>query len=515
MKVVAFHLDTRKTILAGVLLLALAVIGVHARSYAATGACTAPSTDYGTVTSTVSITGSGTYRVWTRIAAPDSTNNTVKLEIDGSQCFTIGGSTVPVFTSTQDTNGNRFASNSTNWFAKDSTNAYIDVSLTAGSHTFKLIGNAPGVVVDRIVLTQDTSCVPTGTGDNCANPPDTTKPTVSITSPADGATISSTTTVTATASDDVAVQKVEFYVDGTLKATDTTASYTYSFNPASFSVGSHTIYAIAYDTSNNTQTSTTITVNVADTTPPSISAVTAGSITQTGATITWTTNEAADSQVKYGTTSSYGSQTTVSDTTTRVTSHSVTITGLTAGTTYHYQVVSKDASSNSTSSADATFTTQSAGGDTTAPTVSITAPTSGATVKGTMTVTANASDNVGVAGVQFKLDGANLGSEDTTAPYSVSWTPAVYTGSHTITAVARDAAGNTTTATTITFTINVQSADIDVSGKVDYLDLSALSGQWGKTGAAITIPRANIVNTDGLNTVNYLDLSALASQYTP
>jgi hypothetical protein len=157
MKTAHIRLDARKTILAGVLLLALAVVGVHARSYAAAGACSAPSTDYGTVTSSVTITGAGTYRVWTRIAAPDSTNNTVKLEIDGNQCYTIGGSTVPVFTGTQDTNGNRFAAASTNWFAKDTTAAFIDVNLTAASHTFKLIGNAPGVVVDRIVLTQDTS----------------------------------------------------------------------------------------------------------------------------------------------------------------------------------------------------------------------------------------------------------------------------------------------------------------------------------------------------------------------
>jgi hypothetical protein len=511
MKTLNIHIDVRKTVLAGVLLLALAFVGSHARTYAAAGACTAPSTDYGTVTSTVSITGAGTYRVWTRLAAPDTTNNTYKLEIDGNQCYTIGGSTVPVFTSTQDTNGNRFLSTSANWFAKDTTGAFIDVSLTAANHTFKLIGNAPGVVVDRLVLTQDTTCTPTGTGDNCANPPDTTKPTVSITSPANGANISATTTVTANAIDDVAMSKVEFYVDGVLKGTDTTASsnnFTYSFNPASFTVGSHTIYAIAYDTSNNSQTSATITVNVLDTTPPTISAVTVSSITQTSATVTWTTNETADSQVKYGTTTSYGQTTTLN--TSLVTSHSVNVTGLTAGTLYHYQVVSKDSSGNSANSADATFTTQSAGGDTTPPTVSITAPASGTTVNGTTTLTANASDNVGVVGVQFKVDGANVGAEDTAAPYSISWTPTVFSGTHTITAVARDAAGNTTTATSVSITVTVKTADINVDGSVNFLDLSSLASNYGKSGAAISPTRTDI-NGDG--TVNFLDLSALASQY--
>lgn len=513
MKTQAIHLDTRKIVLGGVLVAALAFMGAHARTYAAAGACTAPSTDYGTVTSTVSITGAGTYRVWTRLAAPDSTNNTIMLQVDTASCYTIGGSTVPVFTSTQDTNGNRFASGSTNWFAKDTTGNYIDVSLTTGSHTFKLIGNAPGVVVDRVVLTQDTSCVPTGTGDNCANPPDTTKPVVSITSPTNGATVAAKPTITANATDDVAVQSVDFYVDGAKVGTDTTASsnsYSYTLTTA-LSAGSHSMYAIATDTSGNTQQSSTVTVTVADTTPPTISAVTVSSTSQSGATITWTTNEAADSQVNYGATSSYGSHSTLDST--LVTSHSVTLSGLTASTTYHYQVVSKDASSNSASSSDATFTTQAASGDTTAPTVSITAPTGGSTLKGTSTFTVTASDNVGVVGVQYKLDGTNIGSESTTSPFSLTWTPTVYSGTHTLTAVARDAAGNTKTSASVSITITVQAADINVDGKVDYLDLSALASNYGKSGSAITIPRADITNTDGLNIVNYLDLSALASKY--
>ena len=93
--------------------------------------------------------------------------------------------------------------------------------------------------------------------------------------------------------------------------------------------------------------------------------------------------------------------------------------------------------------------------DGTAPTVSITAPTNNTTVSGTVSATATASDNVGVVGVQFKLDGTNLGSEDTVVPYSTSWNTTTATNaSHTLTAVARDAAGHTTTASTITVTVN-------------------------------------------------------------
>ena len=49
----------------------------------------------------------------------------------------------------------------------------------------------------------------------------------------------------------------------------------------------------------------------ADTTPPVISAVAASGITSSGVTITWTTDEAATSQVEYGLTTSYGSTTTL------------------------------------------------------------------------------------------------------------------------------------------------------------------------------------------------------------
>jgi phosphodiesterase/alkaline phosphatase D-like protein len=104
-----------------------------------------------------------------------------------------------------------------------------------------------------------------------------------------------------------------------------------------------------------------------DQTPPVISGVSASSITETSAVITWTTNEPATSQVEYGPTTSYGSTSPLNST--LVTSHSVSLPGLTAGTTYHYRVKSKDTAENEKTSGDYTFTTTSAG-DTTAPVIS-------------------------------------------------------------------------------------------------------------------------------------------------
>lgn len=474
-------------------------------------ACAAPSTDYGTVSGlSVNVTTAGSYRVWSRMAAANTTDNTYLLEIDGNTCYTVGGSSVPTYTGGASTH---FKNDTTNWMSKTSSGTQIDVTLSSGTHTIKLIGNAPDVFLDRLIMTQDKACVPSGTGENCANPPDTTSPVVSISSPANNATISSTTSVSANATDDVSVTKVEFYVDSSLKSTDTSSPYTYSFDPSSYSVGSHQLVAKAFDGAGNSATSSVVTVNVPDSTPPTISSVSAGSISQTSATVTWTTNEAADSQVKYGPTASYGSTTTLNAS--KVTSHSVGLTGLTASTTYHYQVISKDAAGNTTSSTDKSFTTQAPAGDTTAPTVSVTSPTQGKTVSGTISVTATASDNVGVAGVQFKLNGNNLGAEDTSSPYSISWdTSKVTNGSYTLTAVARDAAGNTKTANGVTVTVNNVStynvADINSDHAVNYIDLSLLAGNWGKTGGAVLNPRADM-NGDGL--INYIDLSILAGNW--
>jgi phosphodiesterase/alkaline phosphatase D-like protein len=102
-----------------------------------------------------------------------------------------------------------------------------------------------------------------------------------------------------------------------------------------------------------------------DTTAPTISGVGASSITGSGATINWTTNEASDTQVEYGTSTGYGSSTSLAST--LVTNHSATLTGLQPSKLYHYRVKSRDAASNLATSADFTFTTAS---DTTAPTIS-------------------------------------------------------------------------------------------------------------------------------------------------
>jgi hypothetical protein len=97
---------------------------------------------------------------------------------------------------------------------------------------------------------------------------------------------------------------------------------------------------VEFDAVTATAGKVNFTLNVVGVPPtgPIISGVTATSITATGATITWTTDIASDSQVQYGTTTAYGSMSALDST--LVTSHSVNLTGLTAGRTYHYRVIS-------------------------------------------------------------------------------------------------------------------------------------------------------------------------------
>ena len=93
--------------------------------------------------------------------------------------------------------------------------------------------------------------------------PDTTPPTVSITAPASGATVSGTVPVTASASDNVAVANVQFLLDGAaLGSPIAVPPYTISWNTATAGNGPHTLAARATDSSGNTATSANVNVTV-------------------------------------------------------------------------------------------------------------------------------------------------------------------------------------------------------------------------------------------------------------
>src|SRR5437879_713126 len=139
-------------------------------------------------------------------------------------------------------------------------------------------------IYNRVLNATDTAALYTLS----APPPDTTPPTVSMTAPAAGSTVSTTVTVSATASDNVGVAGVQFKLDGaTLGAEVTAAPYTLSWNTTTASNGAHTLTAVARDAAGNTTTSSGATITVGnDTTPPTVSMTAPANGANVRATIT-------------------------------------------------------------------------------------------------------------------------------------------------------------------------------------------------------------------------------------
>src|SRR2546429_15773 len=229
-------------------------------------------------------------------------------------------------------------------------------------------------------------------------------------------------------------------------------------------------------------------------------AVTANA-TPTSVGIDWQTSAPANSQVEYGTTTSYGSTTPVDST--MVTTHQLTVSGLNPGTTYHCRVHSTDARNNSAVSGDLPCSTPK---DTTPPTVSITSPAANATLSGTANLTASASDNVAVASVQFKVDSATTGAAVTAAPYTYALnTAALSNGNHTLTAVATDTSGNTAASAGV---------PVSVNNATPAPSIASLNPTSGLVGASVTIAGANFGATQGTSTVTFNGTAATPTSWS-
>ncbi len=137
---------------------------------------------------------------------------------------------------------------------------------TSATTSFSDTGLAPGTTYTYTVAAFDAAgntSAQTSPGVALATAPDTVAPTTIITSPATGATLSGSNLVTATATDNVGVTKVEFYVDGVLKATDTTSPYNFTWDTTAVANGSsHTLTTKAYDAASNVGTSSAVSVGV-------------------------------------------------------------------------------------------------------------------------------------------------------------------------------------------------------------------------------------------------------------
>jgi hypothetical protein len=132
----------------------------------ALAACATLPSDKGSVTTTASVPSTQTYYIWSRNKAPATASNGYYLQIDANCGIDVGDATIPVNTWTWVNYQNGSAANR------------MTVSLTAGTHSFKFYGLDASTIVDRVLLTADAGCTPSGVGDNCVNSTTSAPPTI-------------------------------------------------------------------------------------------------------------------------------------------------------------------------------------------------------------------------------------------------------------------------------------------------------------------------------------------------
>lgn len=240
-----------------------------------------------------------------------------------------------------------------------------------------------------------------------------------------------------------------------------------------------------------------------DETPPQITDVMADTVTTTTAKITWTTDEAADSQVEFGVDSTYGNLSELDST--LVTSHEVLLTGLNPGTTYHYRVRSHDGSGNLAVSADSIFTT--APPDTTPPVITDVAADQ---VTGSTATIMWTTDEAADSQVEYGLD-TTYGSMSDLDSLLVTSHRVPLSGLQPDTTyhyrvLSRDASGNlavsvddtfrTTAVVSYTQRVNAGgSSYTDAAGNVWAADQAYTEGSWGYVGGGTYDTIEEIANT--------------------
>lgn len=149
-----------------ILLAIFIVASILAGTNNASAAACSNSGNYGSATMPVNIPATGDYRIWSRIKVPNSANSTYQLEIDGNSCWQVGGNNVPANTWTW-----------VDWYGGNSAQKININFTTSGTHTFKIIGFATNVEVDKVLLLgsgelcTDNASLPSGDGSNCASGP--------------------------------------------------------------------------------------------------------------------------------------------------------------------------------------------------------------------------------------------------------------------------------------------------------------------------------------------------------
>jgi hypothetical protein len=294
-------------------------------------------------------------------------------------------------------------------------------------------------------------------------------PTVSITSPANGAgfVIGSSVAIAATAADaDGSVVSVEFFDGATSLGIDNTSPYT--GNIGSVSAGAHALTAKATDDLGGQKTSTVVTINGVSNPAPTVNITTPtnGASFTTGDVVNIGANAADDISV--------------ASVEFFVDAVSVGIDNSSPYTaTYTSTVGAHNLTAKATDNLGATTTSAIVAinvANNVAPTVSVTAPANGASgFPGVVTINATAADADGsVTGVEFFVGAISLGI-DATSPYSINWTStSANVGVNQIKAKATDNRGAVTTSSIV----NYEVLDASIPYKVGTITEKCLVGTF-------------------------------------
>jgi hypothetical protein len=283
---------------------------------------------------------------------------------------------------------------------------------------------------------------------------DTKAPTVAITSPASGSFVTGTVTISAAASDNNQVTKVEFFNDGALLGTDTSAPFSLAWNTTAASQGVRFLSAKAYDAAGNVgSTPYPLVMVTVDRQAPAAS-ITAPAA---GATVTGlvAVNASASDSSGIARVEIYrdGSVLLGTDTTSP---YSVTWDTSTTAAGAHPLSAKAYDMAGSTGNMGTSAAVSVSVLDTIPPAASLTSPAEGALVtrNANTTLTASASDNVAVTKVEFYV-GTALTCTDTASPFTCSWrVPKTAGVQYSLQAKAYDARNNSTASAVVHVTAN-------------------------------------------------------------
>jgi chitinase len=267
---------------------------------------------------------------------------------------------------------------------------------------------------------------------------DVTAPSVSFASPGEGATVNGVVTISATASDNTGVSKVEYYQNGVLIAAGNLPPYSYSWDTKSLANGNYTLTAKAYDAAGNVGTSAVVVSVLNDSIAPTV----AFAYPTSGGTVSGAVNLSANAtdNIAVAKVDFYIGGVLQGSSTSAPYSFNWN-TAAVANGTYVLSAMAYDATGNVGQSNNVVVNVSNLN-DTTAPAITFLSPTVSYVSSTNVTVSASATDNTAVAQMELYVDGS---LKSTTGSSSLSVPVKLSKGAHTIEVRAYDTSKNLAT----------------------------------------------------------------------